>query len=74
MIYSLRRKFILVSTISVFSVLIVIFGIMYVMNHIELNRTMDTLADAIVSNNGVFPRPDEPGRPPQGHYYKGNPI
>lgn len=66
MIYSLRRKFILVSTISVFSVLIVIFGIMYVMNHMELNHTMDTLADAIVSNNGVFPRPDDPGRPFHG--------
>ncbi|GFI09115.1 sensor kinase CusS [Lachnospiraceae bacterium] len=63
MIYSLRRKFILISTISVFSVLIVIFAVMYVMNHMQLNHTMDTLADAIVSNDGVFPRHDKGGRP-----------
>ena len=63
MIYSLRRKFILISTISVFSVLIVIFAVMYVMNHMQLNHTMDTLADAIVSNDGDFPRHDKGGRP-----------
>ena len=63
MIYSLRRKFILISTISVFSVLIVIFAVMYVMNHMQLNHTMDTLADAIVSNDGIFPRQDKGGRP-----------
>lgn len=63
MIYSLRRKFILISTISVFSVLIVIFIIMYVMNYMQLNHTMDTLVDAIVSNDGVFPKHDKSGRP-----------
>ena len=63
MIYSLRRKFILISTISVFSVFLVIFVIMCVMNHMQLNHTMDTLVDAIVSNDGVFPKHDEFGRP-----------
>ena len=63
MIYSLRRKFILISTISVFLVLLVIFVILCVMNHMQLNHTMDTLADAIVSNDGVFPRNDKAGRP-----------
>ena len=63
MIYSLRRKFILISTISVFLVLLVIFVILCVMNHMQLNHTMDTLADAIVSNDGVFPRSDKAGRP-----------
>lgn len=63
MIYSLRKKFILISTISVFSVLFVIFVIMCVMNLMQLNHTMDTLVDAIVSNDGVFPEHDESGRP-----------
>ncbi len=63
MIYSLRRKFILISTISVFSVLIVIFLIMCVMNYMQLNHTMDTLVDAIVSNDGVFPKRDKTGHP-----------
>lgn len=68
MIYSLRRKFILISTVSVFSVLLVIFAAMTVMNYVQLNHTMDTLADAIVRNDGVFPKHDEAGRPfPSGN-------
>lgn len=63
MIYSLRRKFILISTVSVFSVLLVIFAILYVMNHAQLNHAMDTLVDAIVSNDGVFPKRDKHGQP-----------
>lgn len=62
MIYSLRRKFIIISTISVFSVFLVIFVSMCVMNHVQLNHTVDTLADAIVSNDGAFPERDEYGR------------
>ena len=38
MIYSLRRKFILISTVSVFSVLLVIFAAMTVMNYVQLTR------------------------------------
>lgn len=63
MIYSLRRKFIIICTISVFSVLLVIFGIMCVVNQAQLNHTMDILVDAIGSNNGAFPKYDEAGRP-----------
>lgn len=63
MIDSLRRKFILVSTVSVFSVLTAIFAAMCVMNRVQLNHTMDTLADAIVANDGVFPKQDEYGQP-----------
>lgn len=63
MIDRLRRKFILISTVSVFSVLTAIFAVMCVMNRVQLNHTMDTLADAIVANDGVFPKQDEYGRP-----------
>ncbi|WWR17048.1 HAMP domain-containing sensor histidine kinase [Lachnospiraceae bacterium JLR.KK008] len=63
MIYSLRRKFILICTVSICTVLLAIFAIMCVMNQIQLNHTMDTLADVIVSNEGVFPKKDESGHP-----------
>jgi len=63
MIYSLRRKFILISTVSVVTVFSVIFMILYFINRIQLNDTMDTLTDAIASNNGIFPEREESGQP-----------
>lgn len=71
MIYSLRRKFILISTISVCSVLLVIFMVMCVMNYAQLNHTMDALADVIVSNGGILPKRDQSGRPSPS---KGGPL
>lgn len=58
MIHSLRKKFIRVSALSIVIVVLVLFGVMAVMNHIQLNRTMDTLTDAIADNDGVFPELD----------------
>jgi len=63
MIYGLRKKFIRISTISVVTVFSVIFVILYSINKVQLNDTMDTLTDAIASNNGVFPKPDEIDQP-----------
>ena len=69
MIYSLRKKFILVSAVSIMSVLSVIFAVMFVTNRMQLNNTMDKLADAIASNNGKFPKFDAPDRPlPSGRF------
>ena len=62
MVYNLRKKFILVSTISVVIVVSCIFLIMVIVSNVQLNNTMDTLTDAIASNNGVFPAFDEYGR------------
>lgn len=61
MIYSLRKKFILVSAASIIIVFFTIFAIMFVMSNIQLNHTMDALTDAIASNGGVFPEFNEAG-------------
>lgn len=71
MIYNLRKKFILISTLSVVIVFSLIFLLICLVGSSQLNNTMDTLTDAISSNDGVFPdfnsnkipRPD--GRFPQ---------
>ncbi|MBP3488686.1 MAG: HAMP domain-containing histidine kinase [Roseburia sp.] len=63
MIYSLRKKFIIVSAASSVIVFSVIFAIICVMSNIQLNHTMDALTDAIASNDGVFPEFDPSVRP-----------
>lgn len=69
MIYNLRKKFIRVCVVSVVIVCTVIFIVMFVMSNLQLNHTMDTLTDAIASNNGVFPPFDEEEQPmPSGHF------
>ncbi len=55
MIYSLRRKFILISAISVLAVFAVIYGVIFVTSCIQLDRTMDTLTEAIATGGGRFP-------------------
>lgn len=59
MIYRLRRKFILISTLSVVGVFTVIFLLISVFSYTSLNRTMDTLTDAISAGRGRFPEPAE---------------
>lgn len=63
MIYSLRKKFILISAVSIVIVFSVIFAIIYVTSATQLNNTMDTLTDAIASNDGIFPKFDKSARP-----------
>ncbi len=55
MIYKLRRKFIQISTISIAIVFSAVFLIIYMASIGQLNRTVDTLTDAIASNDGFFP-------------------
>lgn len=55
MIYSLRQKFILISAISVLAVFAVIYGVIFVTSCIQLDRTMDTLTEAIATGGGRFP-------------------
>jgi len=74
MIYGLRKKFILISTISVVIVFFVIFAILYSINKVQLNGTMDTLTDAIASNNGVFPEFDGINQPVPAIEYPGKKI
>lgn len=59
----LRKKFIRVSAASIVIVVSIIFAALFIISNIQLNHTMDTLTDAIASNNGVFPEFSEPARP-----------
>lgn len=56
MIYSLRKKFILASMVSIMIVLTSIFTVMFIMSNLQLNHAMDELTDAIAANDGVFPQ------------------
>ena len=55
MIYNLRKNFIKISALSILIVFSVIFVGIAVTNRIQLNSTMDTLADVIAENGGQFP-------------------
>lgn len=65
MIASLQKKFILTSAVSILVVFTGIFLLLVYFSSRQLDRTMDTLADAIASNDGVFPEfePRDPGDP-----------
>lgn len=55
MIYRLRRKFILISTLSVLGVFALILLLIGIFSYTSLNRTMDTLTDVISVGKGRFP-------------------
>jgi len=55
MIYRLQRKFILISTVSVFLVVVLILGVMLMLNITSMNRNMDILADRVSEGGGRFP-------------------
>lgn len=75
MIYSLRKKFILISAASIFCVLFGIFAIMFATNIVQLNETMDVLTETIANNGGVFSEMNESGQaPPVGRYPYSNGI
>ncbi|MCI8465253.1 MAG: HAMP domain-containing histidine kinase [Lachnospiraceae bacterium] len=75
MIYNLRKKFILISGVSIFCVLFGIFVMMFVMSHVQLNGTMDALTEAIAENGGVFSERFQPGpAPPSRRHTYGNVI
>ena len=55
MIYRLQRRFILISTVAVLSVIALVFGIIFVLNITSMNRNMDILADRVSEGGGRFP-------------------
>lgn len=55
MIYKLRRRFILICTISILLVVSLIFGVILTLNITSLNQNMDVLADRVSEGGGRFP-------------------
>ena len=55
MIYRLQKKFILICTVSVLTVIALVFGVILVLNISSMNRNMDMLADRVSEGGGRFP-------------------
>ena len=55
MIYRLQRKFILICTVSVLTVIALVFGVILALNISSMNRNMDMLADRVSEGGGRFP-------------------
>ena len=55
MIYRLQRRFILISTMAVLSVIALVFGVILALNISSMNRNMDILADRVSEGGGRFP-------------------
>ena len=61
MIYRLQKRFILISTVSVLTVIALVFSVILVLNISSMNRNMDVLADRVSEGGGKFPGSfDEP--------------
>ena len=63
MIYRLQRRFILICTVSVLTVIALVFGVILLLNISSMNQNMDMLADQLSESGGRFPSFDEPGIP-----------
>ncbi len=66
MIYRLQRKFILISTISVLSVIVLVFVMIFALNISSMNRNLDILADTVSEGDGKFPSSFGNGQKPGG--------
>lgn len=70
MIYRLQRRFILISAVSIFSVIVIVFAAIAMINISSTNQTMDILADSVSEGGGRFPANmsfgPKPGMKPQG--------
>ncbi len=71
MIYTLQKKFILICTVSVLTVISLVFGVILVLNISSMNRNMDMLADRVSEGGGRFPgsmqeKPPHDKMPPKG--------
>ena len=61
MIYRLQKRFILICTVSVLTVIALVFGVILALNISSMNRNMDILADRVSEGGGRFPGAfDEP--------------
>lgn len=70
MIYRLQRRFIIISAISIFSVIVIVFAAIVLFNLSFINQNLDVLADSVSKGGGRFPEPGisglKPGMPPSG--------
>lgn len=66
MIYRLQRKFILISAVSIFLVVTLIFGTILMLNISSMNKNMDILADSVSEGGGRFPSTFADGFMPGG--------
>ena len=55
MIYRLQKRFILICTVSVLTVIALVFGVILALNISSMNRNMDILADRVSEGGGRFP-------------------
>lgn len=55
MIYKLQRRFILICTVSVLSVIALVFCVILALNVSSLNKNVDVLADRVSEGGGRFP-------------------
>ena len=55
MIDQLQRRFVLICTVSVLSVVALVFGVIVALNISSLNKNMDVLADQVSEGGGRFP-------------------
>ena len=55
MIYKLRKKFVMITAVSISIVFAFIFAGIYFISRSQLNHSLDMLADVIAMNDGVFP-------------------
>ena len=55
MIYRLQRKFILISAVSIFLVIAIVFATILLFNISSTNQNMDILADSVSEGGGKFP-------------------
>lgn len=55
MIYRLQRKFILICVVSVFAVIVLMFGLMTAFSISSMDKTLDLLADKVSAGGGQFP-------------------
>ena len=55
MIYRLQKRFILISTVALLSVISLVLGVIIILNISSMNRNMDVLADRVSEGGGRFP-------------------
>lgn len=75
MIHKLRKKFIIVSAMSILAVFFAIYLGIFIISFHQLNHTVDPLADLIAENDGIFPdfadghKPPPPKREPHRNVF-----
>lgn len=59
MIKRLRKRFILICTVSFFTVFVVMVTAIFAVNTVRQNNRLDMLADVLSENGGSFPEPKD---------------